>query len=389
MASIQAAAAPLTTVDPAFCDTRDLEPLKEIVGDARLVGLGETAHWSSELTRLRDRVTRFLVTELGFSTFALESGLPEGFMVDRWVRGGAGELPAVARDGISYGFGRCTETHDQLRWMREHNRVGGQVSFVGVDVPGACTDPGPGVAACLDRLPPRPGDDALRHDARLAGGPVAPRPDASGTASVPAGLREKITELLDRAGEAGDDVAVQCVRGTLTVVEFLEHGLYPAPGRNLRNEVMAENLRWLLDRDPRARILVGAHNVHLQRNPSFDGTAPIGALLHDELGHDMVLIGNTRSSVAVPTIDPSAPADGRYTLVADDSSPAPAHTLDALLDSAGPLHLTDLRGLDRGLLDGVTAMQGAFGLDVDLDPHHAFDAVIHTRAVTPAHGTHD
>lgn len=72
MTSIRAAASPLATTVPAEAAwSVDLEPLREVVGDARLVGLGESAHWSAELTGLRDRVLRFLVADLGFSIFAL------------------------------------------------------------------------------------------------------------------------------------------------------------------------------------------------------------------------------------------------------------------------------------------------------------------------------
>jgi len=390
MMPIHAAIAPLVHTDLEAVDNADLEPLRGIIGDARLVGLGESAHFSAELIQLRDRIFRFLVTELGFSTLALESGLAEGLAVDRWVHGDPGELAEVAREGISYGFGRCIEMHEQLAWMRAYNLAGHRpVSFVGIDVPGGCANPGPGVAACLARLSPRPGDDELLRVTDLTASIPPLRPDASNTRGAPAGVHKQISELVDRATAADDDLAIQCARGALRVIEFLDHGLYPAPGRNLRNEVMAENLRWLLARDPQARILVGAHNVHLQRSPSFDGTAPIGALLDNELGPDMVLIGTTRGSVAVPNLDLAAPPARRYTMPAEDSEPTPAHTLDALLDTPGPLHLIDLRSLDRQLLGGITAMQGAYGLNVDLDPQRAFDAVIHTRTITAARGAHD
>ena len=263
MSSIRAATSPLNTTDPAdAAGAVDLEALRGIVGDVRLVGLGESAHWSAELTGLRDRILRFLVTELGFSFFALESGLPEGLAVNRWVHGGPGELSELARDHLGYGFGRCTETHDQLSWMRAHNLAAPDrpVRFVGVDVPGDCANPGPGVTAALARLPARPGDDQLRHDSDLAtaADTVAPRPDASDTSGAPAGLHERIAELVDRANGAGDDLAAQCARGALAVVDFLDHGLYPAPGRNLRNEVMADNLRRLLAAaGPQARIRSG------------------------------------------------------------------------------------------------------------------------------------
>lgn len=71
MASIQASFAPLASPDPGTIDNDDLEPLREVVGNARLVGLGETAHYSAEMTQLRDRITRLLVTELGFSALAV------------------------------------------------------------------------------------------------------------------------------------------------------------------------------------------------------------------------------------------------------------------------------------------------------------------------------
>lgn len=70
MASIPASVAPLAITAPGTIDNDDLEPLREVVGNARLVGLGETAHYSAEMTQLRDRITRFLVTELGFSILA-------------------------------------------------------------------------------------------------------------------------------------------------------------------------------------------------------------------------------------------------------------------------------------------------------------------------------
>lgn len=79
--------------------------------------------------------------------------------------------------------------HDQLRWMREHNRAcEQQVSFCGIDVPGWCANPGPGVAACMARLDSRPGDDALLADADLGGPAHAPGHSAgpgaaSGTSS--------------------------------------------------------------------------------------------------------------------------------------------------------------------------------------------------------------
>ncbi|NYH78515.1 erythromycin esterase-like protein [Actinopolyspora biskrensis] len=79
----------LRTLDPD-ADDADLEVLREVVGRARVVFLGESAHFTAEFNRIRDRVLRFLVRRMGFSALVLESGLPEGLAVGRWVRGRAG-----------------------------------------------------------------------------------------------------------------------------------------------------------------------------------------------------------------------------------------------------------------------------------------------------------
>lgn len=44
----------------------DLEPLREVIGDARVVALGEGAHFIEEFWTVRRRLTRFLCEYLGF-----------------------------------------------------------------------------------------------------------------------------------------------------------------------------------------------------------------------------------------------------------------------------------------------------------------------------------
>lgn len=385
---IRELATPLRTLEPAAADNSDLAALRDVVGQARVVCLGESAHFTSEFTRLRDRVLRYLVSELGFSAFVLESGLSEGLAVDRWIRGGPGDLTEIARSGISYAFGRCVEMHAPLRWMREWNATHEhQVGFYGMDMPGWCSNPVSGVAACLSRIPARSGDRELLAAADLDHPANSP---ATGAVGAPAGLPAALAELIARADAAGDGLARQCARGASRVVELLEHGLYPGPGRNLRNEVMAENLRWILEREE--RVLVGAHNVHLQRSPSFDGTAPVGSLLAPTLGDDLVVIGGTHAVGRIPDLDLSAQPEERYFASGEEPPPPAEHTLEAAMEAAGyPIHLVAARHASEALADAVAmrAQTPHQSLLVDLDPQQAFDAVLHTRRITPVRGAPD
>ncbi|MGB8995936.1 MAG: erythromycin esterase family protein, partial [Pseudonocardiaceae bacterium] len=93
------------------------------------------------------------------------------------VDGGAGDLAEIARCGITWAFGRCEEMHAQLAWMCDWNTANEHpVGFYGMDIPGWCTDPAPAVAACLNRLPARPGDRELLAAAELGEPTTVPLP---------------------------------------------------------------------------------------------------------------------------------------------------------------------------------------------------------------------
>ncbi|MEV4899196.1 erythromycin esterase family protein, partial [Nonomuraea sp. NPDC055795] len=100
----------------------DLEPLLDLVGDARVVAIGESSHHVREFYLLRHRLLRFLVERRGFTVYALEAPFTDAHTIDAWVRGGPGTVEQVASAGIDHGMGDCREMHDLLRWMREHER---------------------------------------------------------------------------------------------------------------------------------------------------------------------------------------------------------------------------------------------------------------------------
>ena len=88
----------LTTVE-AGNGFADLQPLRRIVGDARIVALGEATHGTREFFQLKHRILEFLVNEMDFNIFAIEAPLPEAQDVNRYVLSGEGD-PARALAGM-------------------------------------------------------------------------------------------------------------------------------------------------------------------------------------------------------------------------------------------------------------------------------------------------
>src|SRR5215510_12728002 len=52
----------------------DLQPLKSILKDVRIVGLGEGTHGTREFFQIKHRLLEFLVNEMGFTLFVMEGG---------------------------------------------------------------------------------------------------------------------------------------------------------------------------------------------------------------------------------------------------------------------------------------------------------------------------
>ena len=77
-------ALPLVTAE-AEQGFADLEPLRELIGDARIVAVGEATHGSREFFQLKHRLLEFLVSEMGFTVFGIEASWPESLAVDDYV----------------------------------------------------------------------------------------------------------------------------------------------------------------------------------------------------------------------------------------------------------------------------------------------------------------
>jgi erythromycin esterase len=127
-------AIPLTGTDPQQA-AGELRHLNGVVRGAVIVGLGESAHGTHTQLRLKHRLARHLVEDLGFRTIAWEEGWGSGVAIDRYVTSGQGDAAAVVGDAL---FMLRTEAMLELvGWMREFNRSRpdhDKVRFLGADV---------------------------------------------------------------------------------------------------------------------------------------------------------------------------------------------------------------------------------------------------------------
>ena len=97
------------------------EALQALVGDARVVGVGEATHGTHEFHQFQTSFFQFLAAEMGFSVFALEVNWYEALAVNRYVLDGVGD-PVGALRGLRSWPAATDERLDLIRWMRRYNQ---------------------------------------------------------------------------------------------------------------------------------------------------------------------------------------------------------------------------------------------------------------------------
>ncbi|WP_372404217.1 erythromycin esterase family protein [Streptomyces luteireticuli] len=391
----------------------DLEPLRALVGDARVVALGENSHQIHEFGLLRHRILRFLVEQLGFTVYAMEYGAAEGRAVDDWVRGGPGDIDDLLAPGSGSvkGLGQPAECRDTLRWLRRHNAGAPRpVRFAGCDIPLAGGSLGPvlePVAAYLNDVDPgalRFLDTALEVSGPIAGGTVMV--PAYARLTLAAAEQDRLTTALsrllgrftdlrevytERGGPAAYATALSDVRAAVTTdraQRAMAEALAGAPdtlGFAARERYLADTLLELLERSgPGTRVVLVGHNAHIQRSANRAdgplGLTTMGHLLSRALGTDYVpvaLTGNGGETVEnVP--DPEHPLGMRWGRAATpEASPDSVEALFAGVP--GEPALVDTRALRayarrHGLPEPVrTRLDTAF---IEVPVLEAFDGVV-------------
>src|SRR5215204_815307 len=130
-----------SSVQPLTGGSDDYDNLLELIGDARIVLLGEASHGTHEFYRERAEISRRLIQEKGFAAVAVEADWPGAYRVNRWVRCVGDDRRARDALGDFQRFPRWmwrnVDVLAFLEWLRRHNEAvtaERRVGFYGLDL---------------------------------------------------------------------------------------------------------------------------------------------------------------------------------------------------------------------------------------------------------------
>jgi erythromycin esterase len=330
----------------------DLKGLDRLIGDARIVALGEASHGTAEFFQMKHRLVEYLVDRKGFTVLAVEGNWPEAQLADRFIKTGESDAGA-ALAAMYFWTWQTEEVSTLLRWMHHYNVTRGErplLSFAGFDmqVPNVAIKR---VIGFLDRT-----NSADRGAVRALYDGME-KLDKWGS-ETPAGEN---TRLADRASKALD--LIEAHREMLVMASTPEEyrDLRQAarivlqafarragiPGAE-RDRAMGANVRWLIEEAfPRQKIVVWAHSSHV--GTDMGGSEKnLGNHLRDRYGDQMVVVGFASHHGGVRARRMEEGMIQPAPVVAVPLAPAKKVSVEAPFEETGlPRFILDLRHLPK------------------------------------------
>ena len=143
----------------------DLESFGALVKGAKIIGLGESTHGTSEFFSMKHRILEYAVHKLGTRVFAFEDNQLGVEEINNYVLYGTGEITHLFK--YLFGVWNTEEVLNLIQWVRNYNieHPDDQVEFVGFDAQNPSL-PIKSIAETLSKLDPemKPIIDLLHKD---------------------------------------------------------------------------------------------------------------------------------------------------------------------------------------------------------------------------------
>ena len=304
--------------------SQDYDPLIDLVGDARLVLIGEASHGTHDFYHERAQITERLIKEKGFAAVAVEADWPDAYRVNRFVRGMSGDVYAIEALADFRRFPtwmwRNTDVVEFIEWLRAYNDelppTATKSGFYGLDLYSLRASM-EAVLSYLEKVDP---DTAKQARIRYAcfdhfGEDTQVYGFVTGTGLAKSCEEEVISQLVElqrqameyaqRDGRLAEDEFFYAEQNARLVKNaeayYRSMFLEKVSSWNLRDRHMAETLDSLithLDRQGgRTKIVVWAHNSHVGDARATEmgqrSELNIGQLARERYGRAAVLVGFT------------------------------------------------------------------------------------------------
>ncbi len=333
------------SIDPTDTDFADLQSLKELIGDAKIVQLGEQSHGDGACFQTKIRLIKFLHQEMGFDVLAFESGIYDCRRA--WQAFQQGTDPdQAASTGVFGIWTGSKQTAELWRYLADQASSDKPLELAGFDCQFTGTASQQYLADDIRQL-------AAKYAPKIEMSRIDALVDQLGiTQSVEKQPRDVEQDLLviDELQTALTAATESINKSEREQLSFWQQNLksikqhclnesreYAGKGIDMRrDQQMARNLVWLSKNlYPDRKIIVWAASFHIMRNPpeievldeslTYRELKQMGQFIHEQLGNQVYTIGFTAYDGAA----------GSWLTRPFEISVPPAGTLENICQQAG------------------------------------------------------
>lgn len=277
---------PLKTFDPTIEDSGDLDILGQIIGDKKIVALGEVTHGSSEIFKMKHRIIKYLNEQHNFDVFSMEANMPEANRLNEYIIDGQGN-PTELIKGMHFWVWNNQEVLDLVEWMHAENQNGHPIKFSGFDMQY--------YEGALENL-----KKSFKHDSKVTQIIIElndtlnlykSRSSMPIIGSVSESQKNTIDQLLIKIeNEVKLGKFEKSEKEWLSQnLRIIEQSISNTPWD--REKFMAENFEWITNQNPNSRFIIWGHNAHVMRTNHHKTLLPMGGYLSNTFKEDYLNIG--------------------------------------------------------------------------------------------------
>ncbi len=296
---------PLKTLDPD-ADYSDLQPLKKILSDKSIIGIGEATHGTKEFFVFKHRMLEFLVKEMGFKTFVIEDDFGGMQTINDYVLNGKGDIDNCIKN-LGFGIWMTQEVKNMIVWIKEYNDTqiaSNKVQFFGCDMQWGTTAMG----LLKDHL-----TETNQYTPRMEEGFMAIKKALNPTVKLTSKDKKAIENTIGSLNTAqfsiSDTGKISMFKHNIRVIQqFFElvnskSKLFPAKSLDVRDKYMAENCEWIYNFTGQKKMMIWAHNGHINKLRTNYRLRPMGMVLSENFKDKYYSMGFDFSAGKIRSFD--------------------------------------------------------------------------------------
>lgn len=318
---------PIKTFNPDEKDNSDLLILNKLIGNSKIVGLGESTHGSSEIYRMKYRMSEYLIAQKNFNVFSLEANMPESFLMNQYIQEEKGNPKDILK-GMYFWLWQTEETLNFVEWLKKYNENNdSKVFFDGFDMQYA--------TGAIDQIRKTYQENQLPEQ-DINDLETALKENNRGFRTYSQKSQKILSEYLVLIKEKSTsiknpDEKLRFLQNVDIIRQYIQQNFIR------RDKFMAENVKWLKENHLNSKVMVSAHNYHIAKLNSDR----MGYWINEMYGQDFVNFG-----FAFYEGTYSASIDGK--LGTYNSEKAGPKTLEYKLNSLNiPIFILDLKAIRK------------------------------------------